>query len=103
MRPGKQTSCEGDRLSLGLSLPVAVTSGSAQIALPVSRSAGVIRHQSVGIDYRPEDREINLSLTYDMPFGHYGDLFIGAIHAVNHGNISGRQDTAALVGFRMAF
>ena len=94
---------QGDRISLGLSLPVAVTSGGAEIALPVSRSDGRVEHRSVGIDYAPQDREINLSLTYDTPVGRNAAIFVGAIHAANHGNISGQRDTAALLGFRMAF
>ncbi|MFU8881195.1 MAG: S8 family peptidase [Rhodobacterales bacterium] len=94
---------DGDSLSFGMSLPVAVTSGGAQVALPVSRSDGIIQHQMVGIDYAPQDREINLSLTYSTPFGRQSDMFVGAIHAVNHGNIAGRQDTAALVGLRISF
>lgn len=93
----------GDRLSLGLSLPVAVTSGGAQIALPVGRSATGIQHRDVGIDYSPEDREIDLSITYGTPFGQGGELFLGAIHAINHGHVAGQQDTAAILGFRMAF
>lgn len=93
----------GDRLSLGLSMPVAITSGGADIALPVSRGAGGIMHRTVGIDYAPEDREIDLSITYGMPFGQGGEVFVGAIHAFNHGHVSGAQDTAAILGFRMAF
>jgi len=93
----------GDSLSFGMSLPVAVTSGGAQVALPVSRSDGIIQHQMIGIDYAPQDREINLSLTYTAPFGRMSDMFVGAIHAVNHGNIAGRQDTAALMGLRINF
>lgn len=82
---------------------MAVTSGGAEIALPVSRSDGLVEHRSVGIDYAPQDREINLSLTYDTPVGRNAAIFVGAIHAANHGNISGQHDTAALLGFRMAF
>lgn len=94
---------QGDRLSLGLSMPVAITAGGAEIALPVGRSASGIVHRSIGIDYAPQDREIDLSITYGTPFGPGGELFVGAIHAFNHGHVAGAQDTAALVGFRMAF
>lgn len=93
----------GDRLSLGVSMPVAVTSGGAEIALPVARSATGIQHRAVGIDYAPDDREIDLSITYATPFGPGGELFVGAIHAFNHGHVAGQQDTAAILGFRMAF
>jgi hypothetical protein len=93
----------GDRLSLGVTLPVAVTSGRAQIALPVSRSASGIQHSNFGIDYSPEQREIDLSITYGTPFGQGGEIFLGAVHAFNHGHIAGAQDTAAILGLRMTF
>jgi len=93
----------GDRLSFGLSMPVAVTAGESRIALPVSRSAGAIEHRSIGIDYAPQDREIDLSITYGMPIGRDGEVFLGAIHAFNHGHVAGAQDTAAILGIRMRF
>jgi len=93
----------GDRLRVGVSLPIAVTSGRTEIALPVARSATGIDYRQVGIDYSPRDREINLSLTYDAPVGRGTDLFLGAIHAINHGHVAGQRDTAAILGFRKTF
>ncbi len=93
----------GDKLRFGVSLPIAVTSGRTEIALPVARSATGINYQQVGIDYAPRDREINLSVTYDAPIGRGTDLFVGAIHAINHGHIAGQRDTAAILGFRKTF
>jgi subtilase-type serine protease len=93
----------GDKLRFGVSLPIAVTSGRTEIALPVARSASGIDYRQVGIDYSPRDREINLSVTYDAPIGRGTDLFVGAIHAVNHGHIAGQRDTAAILGIRKTF
>ncbi len=93
----------GDRLSLGISMPVAVTSGSAQIALPVARGAGGISYRDVGIDYAPQEREVDISITYGTPLGHSTEMFVGAIHAFNHGHVGDQKDTAAILGFRMAF
>ena len=93
----------GDKLRLGVSLPIAVTSGRTEIALPVARSATGIDYRQVGIDYSPRDREINLSITYDAPIARGTDLFVGAIHAVNHGHIAGQRDTAAILGIRKTF
>lgn len=94
---------KGDKLSLGVSMPIAVTSGSTQIALPVARSAGGVSYQDVGIDYAPQAREVDLSITYGTPIGQSAEVYVGAIHAFNHGHITGRQDTAAIMGFRIAF
>lgn len=93
----------GDTLRVGVSLPVAVTSGRTEIALPVARSATGIDYRQVGIDYSPRDREINLSVTYDRPIGRGTDLFLGAIHAINHGHVAGQRDTAAILGIRKTF
>ena len=93
----------GDKLSIGLYMPVAVTSGGTTIALPVARSATGITYSDVEIDYTPSQREIDLSITYGTPVGKDSEIYIGAIHAFNHGHIGGQQDTAAILGFRMAF
>ncbi len=93
----------GDKLRFGVSLPIAVTSGRTEIALPVARSATGIDYRQVGIDYSPRDREINLSVTYDAPIGRGTDLFVGAIHAINHGHVAGQRDTAAILGIRKTF
>ena len=93
----------GDKLRFGVSLPIAVTSGRTEIALPVARSATGIDYRQVGIDYSPRDREINLSVTYDAPIGRGTDLFGGAIHAINHGHVAGQRDTAAILGIRKTF
>ncbi len=94
---------KGDRLSLGISMPIAVTSGSAQIALPVARGAGGISYRDVGVNYAPQAREIDMSITYGTPLGERSEMFVGAMHAFNHGHIGGQKDTAAMLGFRMAF
>ena len=93
----------GDRFSIGLSMPVAVTSGGTTIALPVARSATGITYSDVEIDYAPRQREVDLSITYGTPVGNGSEVYIGAIHAFNHGHIGGQQDTAAILGFRMSF
>ena len=67
------------------------------------RSATGITYSDVEIDYTPSQREIDLSITYGTPVGKDSEIYIGAIHAFNHGHIGGQQDTAAILGFRMAF
>ncbi len=94
---------KGDRLSLGISMPVAVTSGSAQIALPVARGVGGISYRDVRVDYAPREREIDMSITYGTPLGRSSEMFVGAMYAFNHGHIGGQKDTAAILGFRRAF
>lgn len=93
-----------DTLNLSLALPAALASGTTSLTLPTARSAsGALQYTNIPIDLRPDDREINASITYRRPAGEHGDYYIGALHAVNSGNISGARDTALLAGFHVAF
>lgn len=93
-----------DKLSVGLSMPVAVASGSARITLPTyaptGRSAGF---QDVGLDLAPTDRQIDLALTYQTRLAEGSELMLQLVHADNYGNRSGYEDVAGLVAWRFDF
>lgn len=93
----------GDRLTLGLALPVAMTSGRAAMDLPMTRSSGEIVFDRVGIDLAPADRQMDLSVSYDMDLGRGTTMTLGAVHAVNHGHIAGAHDTAGVLALRFRF
>lgn len=93
----------GDRLTLGLALPVAMTSGRAAIDLPMTRSSGEIVFDRVGIDLAPSARQMDLSLNYDMDLGRGTTMTLGAVHAVNHGHVAGAHDTAGVLALRIRF
>jgi subtilase-type serine protease len=94
---------QGDRLSLGVALPVAVTSGSAKILLPVAMAAGTSQLQDVGIDLAPSDRQMDLTLAYQTPLGDGQELMFKLVHAQNYGNRAGIGDTAAVIAYRFEF
>lgn len=93
----------GDRLALGLALPVAMTSGRAALDLPVSRSGGRVVHNRVAINLAPEARQMDLSVSYDMPVGRNATLTLGAVHAMNHGHVAGARDTGGILALRIRF
>ena len=93
----------GDRLSLGLSLPTAVTSGSARLTLPVARTARGIVFAPVSVDLSPSDRELRLSASYATPLAGGWSLVAEGVHAVNRGHVRGATDTGAVLGLRIAF
>jgi hypothetical protein len=93
----------GDRLSLGVSMPTAITSGTARLTLPVARNAGEVVFAPVSVDLSPSDRELRLTASYATPIGGGWTLVAEGIHAVNRGHVGGATDTGAVFGLRIAF
>lgn len=93
----------GDRLSLSLALPVAMTSGRAALNLPMARADGSMRFDRVAFDLAPEARQMDLSVSYDMPVGRNATLTLGATHAMNHGHVAGARDTGGILALRIRF
>ncbi len=100
---GSGVAQSGDRLAFGVSLPVVATSGQTEVALPVARGASGLIYQPVPIDVAPEDRQVDLSLRYDVPVGRRADLRLELRHALNHGHVAGQTDTAAGLALRIRF
>jgi subtilase-type serine protease len=93
----------GDRLSLGLSMPVAVTSGQAQMAVPVVMASGLSAMTPVTLDLAPEDRQMDLAVSYQTPLGDATELMLKIVHSENAGNRQGMTDTGALLAVTMRF
>jgi hypothetical protein len=93
----------GDRLSLGVSMPLAVTSGSARMVAPVALGEGRTEMRSVALDLAPSARQVDLSLGYQMPVGRNAEMLFELVHAENHGNRAGFSDSAAVIGVKWSF
>jgi hypothetical protein len=93
----------GDRISLDVTMPVAVSSGSASMAVPVAMADGTIQARSVSLDLVPTARQVDVALTYQAPLGERSELLVGLQHSENYGNIEGVSDTAATLGLRFTF
>ncbi|WP_158500671.1 S8 family peptidase [Shimia marina] len=92
-----------DALSLSLSLPAAIASGSTSLSLPVATHDGATRHQDVRIDLAPRSREVRLALTYHRPLTRRTNIGISLAHAQNRGHIADAEETALLLGLRTRF
>lgn len=92
-----------DQLSLSLSMPAAVASGTTSVALPVVNDAGAVAHQNVPIDLAPSDREVRLTLSYERPLTRRTNLGLSLAHAINRGHIPGARETAVMFGLRTRF
>ncbi len=94
----------GDRLALGISLPQAVRSGTARLALPVAlRSDGTPAFAAVDIPLAPRQRQVDLSLAYGMPLARGGDFLFSLTRQLNGGNIAGNDSTETAFMFRFRF
>ncbi|MGL4237126.1 S8 family peptidase [Tabrizicola sp.] len=94
---------KGDRLALGVSMPIAVTSGSAEMMVPVSLGEGRTEMRSVGIDLAPEERQMDISISYQVPMGDNSEMMFEVVHADNYGNRAGMSDSAAVIGMKWSF
>jgi hypothetical protein len=93
----------GDRLSFGVSMPMAVTAGGADMLVPVSTSGGGAEVRSVGIDLSPQERQMDLSISYAVPMSSRSEFLMEMVHATNYGNIAGASDSAAVLGMKWSF
>ncbi len=93
----------GDRLTLAVGMPVAVTSGRAQAVLPVASARGLTSFQPVDIDLSPSDRQTDISLSYQVPLSDHAELMAKLVHSENYGNRAGLSDTGAVLGLNFAF
>lgn len=94
---------KGDRLSVGVGLPVAVSRGSADMVVPVRLADGGTEVRAIGIDLAPEERQMDLSVSYQVPMGKGSELMLQVVHAKNYGNIAGATDSAAVLGLKWSF
>lgn len=94
---------KGDRLSVGVSMPIAVTSGSASMMVPVALGEGRSEMRSLAIDLAPTERQIDVSIGYQVPMSDRSEFLLELVHAENYGNQAGFTDQAALIGMKWSF
>ena len=93
-----------DVLRFSVSQPLRVEGGRASLTLPVARTKyGAIQHASFAPDLAPDERQIDLSASWERPLAE-GRLRLGVIWSRNPGH-SGSEDSILtfLAGWRRAF
>lgn len=93
---------DGDRISFGVGLPVAVSNAHAEAILPVASAKGVA-FTPIDIDLSPSDRQTDISLTYQTPIAENTELLAKIVHAENYGNRAGETDTGAVLAISFSF
>ena len=94
---------KGDRFTIGLGLPVAISSGSAMTELPVLREGAAMHYEDVTLDLSPDDRQIDLEMSYMAPLGKNMEMKLSVIHSDNFGNRAGVTDTSGAIAFAFKF
>jgi subtilase-type serine protease len=92
----------GDRLSVGVGMPMAIASGSTSITLPVLREAAAA-FESVALDLAPEDRQLDLEVSYQTALADGVEMKLSMIHSDDFGNQAGMVDTAGALAFTFRF
>lgn len=102
---GKQNAfTNGDRLTLSVEMPTALTSGAAHVDLPVARaSGGELMYQDLEVELSPKSREMNIALRYQAPLGDNWEVMAEALHSINRGHVGNENSTGGLIGFSMKF
>lgn len=108
----------GDRLSFFVQTPLAAVSGQVDLAVPMSRvsaaaseRAGAERagadaaaaFDAVSVSLAPAARQVDVGFEYLVPLSDRADMVLGYALQSNAGNVAGRQDQTALLGWRLRF
>lgn len=93
---------KGDRLSVGIGLPVAIASGETVLELPVLRQ-GAAAFDQVALDLAPEERQVDLDLTYQAQLGDGLEMKLSLVQSENYGNRAGVSDTSGALAIAFRF
>ena len=92
----------GDRLSVGVGMPVAVASGETNLTLPVLRQ-GASAFESVAVDLAPQNRQTDFEVTYLTALSEGLEMKLSMIHSDDFGNRAGVTDTGGAIAFTFRF
>lgn len=100
---GRGVLAKDDRLTFAVAMPIAVTSGQADMQVPVPQAGGGAEVRSVGIDLAPSERQVDLSIGYAVPMSEQSEFLLELVRAENYGNVAGATDSAAVFGMKWSF
>ena len=94
----------GDRLTLSMTRPMRVDSGSMVIALPVGRTVdGAILTEALSADLAPLGNQRDLGFNYAIALGASRQLSLAATYSLDAGNVLGAAGFALAAGYRAGF
>ncbi len=94
----------GDRLTLLLSQPLRIETGTLELTRPVGRAAdGSILIETSTADLKSSGRQLDLGLNYQAPLGDAASVGVALKHSVNAGHVAGQSGSGVLLGFQQRF
>ncbi len=93
----------GDRLSVALGMPQAITSGQARFELPVTMRAGQAGFAPVAVPLSPARRQTDFTASYGLSLSDGAELLFSARRSLNLGNVAGRRSSDVAMGLRISF
>jgi hypothetical protein len=91
-----------DRFTIGVGMPVAITSGKTDLRLPIYGKEGASL-RNVAVDLAPEDRQLDLELGYLTALGDGLEMKLALVHSDSFGNRSGATESGGLIAFTFRF
>ncbi|MEQ8600196.1 MAG: S8 family peptidase [Devosia sp.] len=94
----------GDRLTLSVSQPLRIETGTVEMTRPVARMAdGSIVNQTASAELASSGREIDLGLSYQARLPNQASFSLGLKHAISAGHIVGQSGSGLMLGYRQGF
>lgn len=94
---------DGDRLTLGVAMPVAVASGQTVVNLPVYRQGAAASFAAVPVNLAPESRQVDFEIGYQTALADGLEMKLSLAHSDNFGNRAGEVDTGGAIAFTFRF
>ncbi|WP_461382684.1 S8 family peptidase [Devosia indica] len=94
----------GDRLTLSVSQPLRIETGTVEMTRPVARMAnGSIINQTASAELASSGREIDLGLSYQARLPNQASFSLGLKHAISAGHVAGQSGSGLMLGYRQGF
>jgi subtilase-type serine protease len=98
---------KGDKLTFGVGMPVAVSSGSVEVSLPVIQKASAgnrsVAYEPIELDLAPQDRQMDMEISYQTALSDGVEMKMSVVHSDNFGNRAGETDTGGALALTFRF
>lgn len=94
---------KGDRLTLGVAMPMAVASGHRVLDLPIYRETAAASFEPVALNLAPENRQMDFEIGYQTALAAGLEMKLSVSHSNNFGNRAGEMDTGGAIALTFNF
>ena len=94
---------KGDRLTLGVAMPMAVASGHRDLDLPIYRETLAASFEPVALNLAPENRQMDFEIGYQAALADGLEMKLSLIRSDNFGNRAGEVDSGGAIAFTFNF